>query len=173
MSDFLGLWKLSWPVCRLIFLSWKHRGSLIQNEGLKTEKITKNHYSRLRPYIFSIAHITVVRMTAEENIFCSTTSVKKKKVKHMSILETCQTNYREVVAHFLEMCEVFSCIKNMKGANWTHNHTHQWFVLLGILPFKCQCIRTKRSLILICSAEQKLSCTNLEWIGLICNLFYF
>lgn len=52
-------------------------------------------------------------MTAEENIFCSTTKeikIKNKKCQVkgiMTILETFQRNYREVVAHFLAMCEIF------------------------------------------------------------------
>lgn len=39
---------------------------------------------------------------------------EKKNVKHMSILETCQTNYREIVAHFLEMCKVFCALKTWR-----------------------------------------------------------
>ena len=35
--------------------------------------------SRLRPYIFSIAHLTVVKVTAKENIFCCTTGVKSEQ----------------------------------------------------------------------------------------------
>lgn len=61
-------------------------------------------------------------MTAEENIFCSTTKeikIKNKKCQVkgvMTILETFQRNYREVVAHFLAMCEIFHVFENVKGA---------------------------------------------------------
>lgn len=63
---FVELWKLSQPVCRWIFPSWKYR---MNGERLWYRKLKE--YPRLRPYIFSIAQITVVRMTTK-NIFCST-----------------------------------------------------------------------------------------------------